>query len=189
MSDELSPVQQELVSQLSRMADDPSPATRESIMRAVSVAARAEAGAHRGRWSWRLVTALASAVLVVIAGTVGVLAASSEALPDSPAYRLRFVGEQARLVVADPVGREQLRIQFARDRFHQAQGEVHENRSNAKQLVDDGRNYLDQTRRDLPSLSTGEQGQVTNQLNQAGQDQKSAEGQLNQQGQGQQGQQ
>jgi hypothetical protein len=136
---------------------------------------------------WRLAAAALAAALVVITGTVGVLAASSQALPDSPAYALRTAGEQIRLVVASPVGREQLRIQFARDRFHQAEEVVQADRSDARRLIDDGSGYLDQTRRDLPSLSVGEQGQLANQLNQAGQDQKAAEDQLNQQGESGQG--
>jgi hypothetical protein len=54
----------------------------------------------------------------------------------------------------------------------------------ARRLVDDRSNYLGHTRRDLPSRSADQQGQVENQLNQ---DQKGAENQLNQAGdQGQQ---
>jgi hypothetical protein len=123
-----------------------------------------------------------AAVLVVITGTVGVLAASSRALPDSPAYALRFAGEEVRLAVASPVGREQLRIGFARDRFQQAQGIVRRSPSDARRLIDDGSNYLEQTRRDLPSLSADQQGQVESQLNQAGQDQQAAQNDLNQSG-------
>ncbi|MDQ2943757.1 MAG: hypothetical protein M3R21_08845, partial [Candidatus Dormibacteraeota bacterium] len=66
--------------------------------------------------------------------------------------------------------------------FRQAQVVVGENRTDAKRLIDDGRDYLGQARRDLPSLSAGEQGRVENQLNQAGQEQKAAENQLNQGG-------
>jgi hypothetical protein len=189
MSDELSPAEQELANRLSGLAADPSQAARETIMRAVRTAVREPAPAER-RWvirPWRLAAAALAAALVMVVGTVGVLAASSQALPDSPAYALRTAGEQVRLVVASPVGREQLRIQFARDRFHQAEQVVSQNRWNARRLIDDGSGYLDQTRRDLPSLSVGEQGQVQNQLNQAGQDQKAAQDQLNQQGDSGQG--
>jgi len=182
MSDELSPTEQELADQLSELAVNPSAVDRDKIMRAVRTAVRAPAPADRWRRPWRLVAAATAVVLVVITGAVGVLAATSQALPDSPAYNLRYAGEQLRLVVASPVDGEQLRIQFARERFHQAQLVAHENRSDAKRLIDDGSNYLDQTRRDLRSLSADEQGQVQNQLNQAGQDQKAAEDQLNQQG-------
>jgi hypothetical protein len=185
--DELSPAEQELAHELSRLAVDPNPAARETIMRAVRTAIRAPAPAERWRLRWRVMAAGVAAVLVVIAGTVGVLAASSQALPDGPSYTLRVAGEQVRLVVASHVGREQLRIQFARDRFRQAVQIVNVNRSDARRLVDDGSNYLDQTRRDLPALSTDQQGQMENQLNQAGQDQQAAENQLNQAGdQGQQ---
>jgi hypothetical protein len=114
-------------------------------------------------------------VLVVIIGTVGVLAASSQALPDSPAYALRYAGERVRLVVASPVGRVELRIQFARDRFHQVEHVVQQNRSNATQLIADGSSYLEQAWRDLPSLSAGDRSRVQEKLNQADEEQESAE--------------
>ena len=129
-----------------------------------------------------MAVATLAAALVLITGTVGAVAASSQALPDSPAYALRFAGEDVRLIVASPVGREQLRIGFARDRFQQATAVVHRSRSAANRLIADGGNYLQQTRVDLPALPTSEQGQVQNQLTQAGQDQQAAEQELNQTG-------
>jgi hypothetical protein len=187
MTDELSPAEQDLAHELSRLAVDPDPAARETIMRAVRGAVRAPAPAERWRLRRRVMAAGVAAVLLAITGTAGVMAASSQALPDSPAYTLRVAGEQVRLVIDSPVGREQLRIQFARDRFRQAEQIVNVNRSDARRLLEDGGSYLDQTRRDLPSLSSEQQGQVENQLGQAGQDQKAAESQVNQGGdQGQQ---
>jgi hypothetical protein len=183
MNDELSPVERELANQLSGLAADPSPADREAIMRAVRTAVRAPAPAERWRRPWRVAAAAMAAALVVLTGTVGVLAASSQALPDSPAYALRFAGEEVRLVVSSPMAREELRIQFARERFLQAKAVVPRSRSNAKRLIDDGSSYLNQTRRDLPSLPADQQGQVQSQLNQAGQDQQAAEEDLNQEGQ------
>jgi gas vesicle protein len=136
------------------------------------------------RWtlSWRPLTAVVAAVVLLAAGTVGAMAASSQALPTSPAYPLRYAGEGIRLAVASPVGREHLRIDFARDRFRQAKAVVRDNRADAKQLIADGSQYLDQTRRDLSSLSADQQGQVESEINQAGDDQKSAENQVDQQG-------
>ena len=183
MSDDLSPAERELARRLSGLGADLSPAASDSIMRAVRTARRAPVTGLRFQLRWRLPVALAAAALLVVTGTVVVLAASSEALPHSPAYTLRFVGEGVRLAVASAVGRERLRIQFARVRFQQADQVVHENLSDARRLVDDGGVYLNQTRRELPSLTADEQGQVENQLHQAGQDQQAAEDQLNQEGQ------
>jgi len=92
------------------------------------------------------------------------------------------VGEQIRITLASPVGREELRIQFARERYHQVPAMLPRSRSDAMRLIEDGNHYLDQTRRDLPALSAGEQGQIENQLNQAGQDQQGAQGEVNQGG-------
>jgi hypothetical protein len=62
------------------------------------------------------------------------------------------------------------------------------NRSDARGLLHDSRAYLDETRQDIGDVSSGEQGEVENELNQAEVQQSEAEGQLNQQGQqGQQG--
>jgi hypothetical protein len=130
---------------------------------------------------------VATAVLLVGVGTIGAMAASSRALPNSPAYPLRFAGEGIRLAVASPVDREHLRVDFARDRFRQAREVAPSNRSDAKRLIVDGRDYLAQARSDLPSLSAGEQGEVESEINQAGEDERSAEGQLNQQGEDQSG--
>ena len=182
MNDELSPVEQDLAGQLSRLTVDPTPDARKSIMRAVSAARHAEPRAHRWRLRWRVTTAVVAAILVLIAGTVGAFAASTQALPNSPAYTLRGAGEQIRIALASPVGREELRIQFARERFHQVPAIAHRSRSDAMRLINDGSAYLDETRRDLPSLSADEQGQIENQLNQAGQDQQGAQGDLNQGG-------
>jgi hypothetical protein len=186
MMDELSPSEQEIALELSKLAEDLSPASRNSIMHAVHAAL---ATAPRARWhlSRRLVIAVATAALLLGTGTIGAMAASSQALPHSPAYPLRFAGEGIRLAVASPADKEHLRIDFARDRFHQAGDVVRENRSDAKQLIVDGRDYLAQARRELSSLSADEQSQVESEINQAGDDQRSAEGQLNQQGDDQSG--
>jgi hypothetical protein len=183
MMDDLSPSEQQIARDLSALAADPSPVSRSSIMQGVRAARRPAPSGMR----WRVLIAVAAAVLLLASGTVGAMAASSQALPDSAAYPLRFAGEGIRLAIASPVDREHLRIDFARDRFRQAIEVVRDNRADAKQLIADGREYLDQTRRDLPSLSADQQGQVETEINQAGEDQKSAESELDQQ-QGDQGQ-
>lgn len=180
--DELSPEEQDLARELSSLAADPGDARRDSIMQAVRAARQEAAPSATWRLRRRVLAVVSVTALLLIVSTVGALAASSQALPSSPTYGLRFAGEQCRLAIASPVGREELRIQFARDRFHQAQDVVRGNRSVAKRLIEDGRGYLDQTRRDLGALPSGEQGEVQNQLNQAGEDQKAAQGQLNQAG-------
>jgi hypothetical protein len=187
MMDELSQSEQETARELSALAEDPSAASRASIMRGVRAALPTAAPSARWHLSWRLVMAVAAAALLLVGSTIGAMAASSQALPHSPAYPLRFAGEGIRLAVASPADREHLRIDFARDRFHQAGDVVRENRSDAKQLIVDGRDYLAQARRDLSSLSAGEQGQVESEINQAGDDERSAEGQLTQQGEDQSG--
>jgi hypothetical protein len=178
LSDDLSPAEQELARRLSGLAVDPSPAARESIMRAVAAARLAEA--PRWHLRWRAMAAVAAALVVLITGTIGAMAASSQALPNSPGYALRGVGEQLRIALANPLGKEQLRIQFARDRFHEVPAVVHMSRSAASRLVNDGKAYLKQAQRDLPSLAADQQGKVSGQLNQAGQDEQGAQDQLNQ---------
>jgi hypothetical protein len=182
MIDELSTAEQEIADRLWTLAADPGRETRDSIMQRVRAASHVTAPRLQQHLRPRiaLVGILAAALLVV--SSVGAVAASSQALPDSPAYTLRFTGEQVRLAVASPIGREDLRIQFARDRFHQAQEVLSESRSDAKRLIQDGGDYLVQARHDLSSLSAGEQGQVETQLNQAGADRAAAENQLNQSG-------
>jgi hypothetical protein len=187
MTGELSTSEQEIADRLWKLAADPSPASTESIMRAVRAVRPATVPRPQQHLRRRIVLAAVLAAALLAASGVGALAASSQALPDSPAYTLRFTGEQVRLAVASPVGREELRIQFARDRFHQAEAVMAENRSNATKLIQDGSYYLGQARNDVSSLSSGEQGRVENQLDQAGADQAAAENQLNQDGaQGQQ---
>ena len=177
---DLSAEEQRLAAELARLAVDPSAERRAGIMAAVRGSHPQDRSAVR---PWRLVLAGVGAVAIFMAGTVGAVASSGEALPNNPNYSLRVFGEQVRLVVADPAGREQLRISFAKSRIYQARsiltlGDV----SNARGLLRDSREYLAQTRKDLGSLSSSEQGQIQNQLNQAEADEHQAEMQLNQEG-------
>jgi hypothetical protein len=177
---DLSAEEQRLAADLTRLAVDPSAERRAGIMAAVRGSHPQDRSAVR---PWRLVLAGVGAVAILMAGTVGAVASSGEALPNNPNYSLRVFGEQVRLVVADPAGREQLRISFAKSRIYQARsiltlGDV----SNARGLLRDSREYLAQTRKDLGGLSSSEQGQIQNQLNQAEADEHQAEMQLNQEG-------
>jgi hypothetical protein len=182
MTDELSPAEQDLAAELSNLASDPSTTARAEIMHAVVAAARPTDRVRRLPWAWRTAVAVPLALIMVLATTVFAFAASSTALPDSPAYGIRSAGEHVRLTILGPTDRELLRIAFAREHFRQAQDVVHRNRSDASQLLSDGRAYLDDARNQLPSVPAGEQGQVENELDQAGQEQTQTENQVGQQG-------
>jgi hypothetical protein len=181
--DDLSPGEQDLAAELSKLTSDPSPASREAIMGAVRTATRRTAQTPRLTRAWRLTAAALVAVAMVLATTVFAFAASSAALPDSPAYGLRSAGERVRLAIVGGTDRELLRITFAREHFRQAKDVVHRNRPEAVQLLSDGREYLTEAKSELQSLPAGEQGQIQNQLNQAQQEQSQTENQVGQQGQ------
>ena len=183
---DLSPDEQRLVAELASITEDPAPDRRALIVAAVR---SAPSQPHRLVRPWRLVIAAAAAIALLAASTIGAVAASADALPSSPNYSLRSFGEMVRLTLADPSTREQLRIAFAQSRISQARSVLRQgDRSNAKGLLHDSRDYLAETKQDISSLSSGEQGAVQNQLNQAEAQQNQAEVQLNQQGeQGQHG--
>jgi hypothetical protein len=179
--DGLSASERELANQVSRLAVDPTSDRRAAIMRAVLVA-QASKPSPLGRPRWAL--AAAGAIALLLFGTIGVAAASTEALPSSPTYPVRGLVEHSRIYLAGPSGKEQLRIDFAKDRFAQALSALmRSDRSDADLLLRDGRQYLDDARNGLGTVSAGEQGSVQNQLNQAQNDEHQAEDQLNQQGQ------
>jgi hypothetical protein len=77
--------------------------------------------------------------------------------------------------MATPVGREDLRIQFARDRFQQVHQVVGKNHSAAMRLVADGSVYLDQAWRDLPAFSAADQRRLRDLLDQTDEDQEDAQ--------------
>jgi hypothetical protein len=181
---DLSGDERRLAGELAALAVDASAERRDRIMAAVR-------SSHEPRRAvtgpWRLALAGLGAVGILMASAGGVVAASGDALPNSPNYSLRVLGEQARLALADPTAREQLRIAFATSRINQAQAILGHDRSNAKGLLRDSRGYLNQTRNELGSVPANQQGQIQNQLNQAEAAEHQAEAQLNQGGeQGQQ---
>jgi gas vesicle protein len=181
MSDELSPDETRLTSELARLVDGPDEATRRSIMRAVLKARRGPHPTPFGRRS-RFLLALVAAVLVILLSATAALAASSHAVPTSPSYQLRLAGEDIRLMLARPKEGDELRIGFARDRFQQAREIAGSDHVNAKLLLTAGHDYLTQVRSTLRSLSSDEQGQVEGELNQAQDDENNAQNQVDQQG-------
>lgn len=181
---ELSGDERRLAAELGTLAEDASAERRGRIMAAVR-------SSHAPRRAvigpWRVALAGLGAVGILMASTGGAVAASGDALPNSPNYSLRTFGEQVRLALADPSGREMLRIAFANARINQAQAILAHDRANAKGLLRDSRGYLNQVRNDLGSVPASQQGQIESQLNQAEAAEHQAEAQLHQGGeQGQQ---
>lgn len=183
---DLTPEEQVLAATLEGLADDPSSERRARIMAAVRDARVPRPARVPLR---RVLAGVAVALVLLAASSAGVIAASADALPSSPNYPLRGVGERIRLTFGDPATREQLRVSFARSRISQAQSLLPlGDRTDAKQLLVDSRQYLADARQDVGSLSPDEQGQVQNQIDQAEEQQNQAEAQLNQSGeQGQNG--
>jgi hypothetical protein len=177
---DLSADERRLAAQLEKLAVSPSPERRANIMAAVRAAQPARRS-FIGRW--RVALALAGAAAILMTSTVGAVASSGDALPNNPNYSLRVLGEQVRLALADPSTREHLRIAFANTRIAQAQATIaHGDRSNAKGLLRDSHQYLDQARKDIGNLPRSEQGEIENQLNQAQANEHQAEAQLGQNG-------
>jgi hypothetical protein len=178
--DRLSTGERQLAAQLSELGVSPSPEQRTAIMAAVR-RSQDPVPTVIGRWRLTLVGLGVAAILLV--SSVGAVAASNDAVPSSRTYSVRIAVEQVRLALASPAGREQLRIAFANARTDQARIVLRQgDRPNAKGLLHDSRAYLDQTKKDLGALPSGEQGQIQNQLNQAEANERQAEKQLNQEG-------
>jgi hypothetical protein len=168
-----------LAAELGALAEDASAERRNRIMAAVR---SSHAPSRSVIGPWRVALAGLGAVGILMASTGGAVAASGDALPNSPNYSLRTFGEQVRLALADPSGREKLRIAFATTRINQAQAILVHDRSNAKGLLRDSRQYLNQTRNELGTVPSNQQGQIQKQLNQAEAAEHQAEAQLNQGG-------
>jgi hypothetical protein len=176
----MSAADRQLAGELAALGVNPSPEKVAAIMAMVRRSQDARPSVVR-RWRLALVGFGAAALLAL--SSMGAVAASTDALPSSPTYSLRFVGEQARLALASPTGREQLRIDFANARVNQARAILKQGGlADAKSLLRDSRGYLAQTKKDLAGLPANEQGQIQNQLNQAEANEHQAELQLNQDG-------
>jgi hypothetical protein len=170
-----------LADELGGLTRDPDAHQRASIMAAVRNASSPRRAVLH---PWRLAVAAGAAVVILAATSAGAIAASADALPSSPNYSLRSLGEHVRLTFAGPSWREQLRLSFAQSRISQARAVLRQgNKADARGLLHDSREYIAETRQDIGNLSSGEQGEVENELNQLETQQNEAEGQLNQQGQ------
>jgi hypothetical protein len=178
----LTPEQTRLGEELAHVVEGPSPEARARIMAAV----RAAPGpvARSGRWRWRRRALAAAGGLALVAGTgVTALAASAHAVPGSPAYTLRNIGERLRLSIAGTAAREELRISFARDRIQQAAAAgSHGDKRVAAELLDDSRSYLHSAMADLAELPAAERGKVEGELDDTGRQEQTTEGEVQQQG-------
>lgn len=176
----LSPAEQQLAAELSQLAADPTPERHAAIMAAVR-RSRAPRRFVFGRW--RLALAGVAALAILTGSTVGAFAASSDALPSSPKYPIRLLGEQLWIALAAPADREQLRIRYASQRIAQARAALRQgDRRDASALLRDCRSYLTQAKEDLGSVSSDQQGQIQSELNQTEADEQQAEEQVNQDG-------
>jgi hypothetical protein len=177
----LTPEQARLGEELAHLVEGPSPEARARIMAAVRAAP--SPAARSGRWRWRRRALAAAGGLALVAGTgVTAMAASAHALPGSPAYTLRNVGERLRLGIAGSAGREELRISFARDRIQEAAAAgSHGEKQVAAELLDDSRSYLHSAMADLPELPAAERGKVESELDDTGRQEQTTEGELQQQ--------
>lgn len=175
LDNDLSVEERRLAAELSRLVAGPSPRSRAAIMQAVRDAQQE----RRGHPARRLMLAAVLAALLLVATAVGAFAASSDAVPSSPAYPIRTFGEQFRIALATPAEREQLRISFANARTSQARATLsHGKRADASALLRDSKSYLQQTKQNLGSLPANQQGQIQNQLNQAEADEHEVESEL-----------
>lgn len=177
---DLSADERRLVAELHSLAPDPSPERRAKIMAAVRAA---QPSTRRLIGPWRPVLAGLVAAVILMATAVGAVASAGDAVPSSPNYSLRALGEQVRLSLSDPTTREHLRIAFAKSRIAQAQkildtGDV----SNAKGLLKDSQQYLAQARKEVANLPPSEQGEIENELDQADAQEHETESRLEQEG-------
>ena len=168
--DELTPAEALLARRIAELGSTPSATARQRIMAAVreslDVAPDPLLERPGRRFGFRSLMVGVGVAAAVIAGTVGALAASVHALPSSPAYRLRVAEEDLRLMISDPAGKEQLRIDFARDRLAEARA-LHGSDQTAvtRTLLKDARSYLSDAQQDSSTLSDGQRNQVLSEIN------------------------
>jgi hypothetical protein len=141
---------------IANLAQHPSDEARARIMAAVrSTAMPATAPRRRSavRRRWRLALAGFGAACLFLSISAGALAASSDALPNSPAYELRRFEENLRVAVADPREQARLRLQFAAERVRQAKAEIRRgNVSVATKLLSDSRHDLEEAQIELHDI-------------------------------------
>jgi hypothetical protein len=145
-----------LGARITHLAQDPSDDARARIMAAVR-SAPMPATAARGRVAmgsrWRLGLVGLGATGLLLVASAGALAASSDALPSSPAYGLRRFQENLRVAVASQRQQPRLRLEFAEEKLNQAkalvvQGDV----SDATRLLEDSQHDLQDANAELQDL-------------------------------------
>jgi hypothetical protein len=157
MQPEPTPDELALAPRIAMLAQDPSGAARARIMAAVRSApmpatASPRRAAAGGRWRLALV-GFGTAGLLVVA-SVGALAASSDALPNSPAYKLRLFEESLRVAVADPRQQSRLHLQFAAEKVRQAKEQIRLGDATvAAELLSDTRHDLSQAETELQATN------------------------------------
>jgi hypothetical protein len=149
------PADLRLASRIAGLAQDPSDEARARIMAAVRSAPMpvAASGRRFAAGRWRPVLAGLGATGVLLFASAGALAASSDALPNSPAYGLRRFEENLRVAVADPPGQLRLHLQFAADKVRQAKEQVTKGDAGvAAELLSDCRHDLHEARVELQAI-------------------------------------
>jgi hypothetical protein len=166
--DNLSPESVELAERLRQTVADPSPERQRRIMAGVRSRWPDNVPSRTAWWSMRrgLAAALVAAVALLAIGTATAMA-SSHALPNDPSYRLRGVIEQVRIGVSDPAGREQLRLDFARQHTGEALAIAHERPDLAAILVADSRRYLQDAGAGLDAVPQSSRAEFESELQQA----------------------
>jgi hypothetical protein len=124
---EPNPDEMALGARIAELAQDPSDGARARIMAAVRNAPTPATATRRriaGGSRWRPVLVGFGTAALLLFASVGALAASSDALPNSPAYKLRLFEENVRVAVADPREKPRLHLQFAAERVRQAKEQI-----------------------------------------------------------------
>ena len=157
MSPEATPEDLRLGARIANIAQDPSAEAQARIMAAVRTAPM-PGRAPRGRIAMghRLRTALVGlgASGLLFGATAGALAASSDALPSSPAYGLRHIEENLRVAVADQREQPRLRLRFAAEKLSQAREQARRGDvSDAARLLSDAKHDLEQAQAELHDVN------------------------------------
>src|ERR1700682_4206857 len=141
---------------ITNLAQDPSDEARARIMAAVR-SAPMPATAPRRRVAmgsrWRMALVGFGATGLLFSASAGALAASSDALPRSPAYGLRRFEENLRVAVADSHQQPRLHLQFASERLRQAKAQLRRGDvSDAARLLSDSKHDLEDAQTELQNI-------------------------------------
>lgn len=180
LEDELATEDLELAARLFGLRRNPSTEARARIIAAVrSAAGPAITVPHRPAWRRRTAT-MAMGVTAVLAGSsVAAFAATADATPGSPAYAVRVAGEDLRLAVADPRGKEYLRSQFAQGRLRQFGRPGAGGHEAGLTLLRDAKTYLEQAAKGIKTVSGDEREQIDAEIHNLQREEQRDEGQIN----------